>query len=208
MKPISFTALIVCLPFISFAQSASDNINNEWNGSAVSYFYFVPGEKIPPTLTGFTDHKSLHLEARYNYEDINSFSAFAGWNFEKQFGKLNVTATPMAGVVVGHSNGILPGFEVTASYSFLNFYSENEYMLSFKGKDNYFFYSWTELNALTIKNLKAGVLAQSLQWYKTKFDVQRGIYAEYSLGKFTFDFYYFNPFTGFDFAMAAVSFDF
>lgn len=204
MKPISFAVLIIHLPFISLAQSA----NNKWQSSAAVYYYFVPGEKIPPTLTAFTDNKSLHFETRYNYENKNSLSAFAGWNFDKQSGNLAITATPMAGIVIGNSNGILPGFEFTASYKFLNFYSENEYMLNLKGKDNNFFYSWTEINALIVKNIKAGVLAQSLRWYNTKFDVQRGIYAEYSLGKFTLDFYYFNPFTRFNFAMAAASLEF
>lgn len=196
------------LPLVMYAQPGNDTTKSKWSGSFAGYYYFIPDEKIPPTLTGFTDFKSLHLEARYNYEDKNSFSLFTGKNFERQYGKFDLVITPMAGVVVGHTNGILPGLEFSASYSVFNLYSENEYMLDFKGKENYFFYSWTELNAQLLKNLKAGVLAQSLRWYKTQFDVQRGVYAEYSLGQFTFDVYYFNPFTGFNFTMAAMSLEF
>ena len=208
MKPISFTTLIAWFPFIAYSQTGNDSSGNNWSGELSAYFYFIKGDKIPPTFSGIADHGSLHLEARYNYEDKNSLSVFAGYNVEKEFGKFDVTLTPMAGMVVGHSNGILPGLEFNISYSTFTLYSENEYMLDFKGKEDYFFYSWTQLSTQTFKNVSAGVLAQSLRLYKTKFDVQRGIYAEYSKGKFTFDFYYFNMFTDYHFAMAAANFNF
>lgn len=208
MQPKFFAVILICSPVFTYTQSLNDSAQKNWSGSVEGYYYLIPGEKLPPTITGFADYKSLHLEARFNYEDINSLSVFAGWNFEKRYGKLDITATPITGLVIGRTNGILPGIEFSASYSIFNFYSENEYMLDFKGKDNYFFYSWTELNAQFSKNIAAGVLAQSLRWYKTKFDIQRGIYAEYNLGSFTFNVYYFNPFTSFNFTIAAASFTF
>ena len=207
MRAIFLISLFVC-PLFLLAQTADDSTGHAWSGSAAAYYYFIPGEKIPPTITACADHKSLHLESRYNYEDINSLSVFAGWNFEKQYNKLDITATPMAGVVVGHTNGVIPGLELTATYLWLTLYSENEYMLDFKGKENYFFYSWTQLSGRVFKNIQAGVLAQSLRWYQTKFDVQRGIYAEYSTGNFTFDVYHFNPFTDFNFTIISASFGF
>lgn len=204
----SVAAILLSIPAFSHAQSINDSLKNNWSGSAATYFYFIPGEKIPPTVTAFADTKSLHLEMRYNYEDKNSLSFFAGRNFEKQYKKLDITITPIAGMVVGHTNGIIPGLELNASYTFLNLYSENEYMLDFTGKENYFFYSWTELNATIFENVKAGLLAQSLRWYNTKFDIQRGLYAEYSFNSFTINVYYFNPFSSAYFAMAALSIDF
>ncbi len=208
MKPISLTALILCISFVVRAQSAEDSVDNKWSGSLAGYYYFIPGDKIPPTITGCTNHKSLHLESRYNYEDINSLSVFAGYNFEKQYGKLDVTITPMAGILVGHTKGVLPALELNASWCFITLYSENEYMLDFKGKKNYFFYSWSQLSAQTFKNISAGVLAQSLRWYQTKFAIQRGIYIEYNLKNFTLGLYYFNPFTAFNFTIISASFAF
>ncbi len=206
MRVIFLISLFACSSYLLHAQSDDDSSGNAWSGSAAVYYYFIPGEKVPPTLTVYADHKSLHIESRYNYEDMHSVSAFAGWNIEKQFNKLNVTVTPMVGVVVGHTNGILPGLEFNASYSRFILYSENEYMLDFKGKENYFFYSWTEFNAQIFKNTRAGILAQSLRWYKTKFALQHGIYAEYNTGSFTFDIYYFNPFSNFSFTIVSASF--
>jgi len=208
MKPISFIALIACFPFNAYTQSNSDSAESNWSGSLAAYYYFIPGDKIPPTITGIADHHALHLESRYNYEDINSLSVFAGYNIEKELGGVDITATPMAGMVVGHTNGILPGLEFNISYKAFTLYSENEYMLDFKGKENYFFYSWTQLSVQVFKNVSTGVLAQSLRWYQTKFDVQRGLYAEYTTGKFTFDFYYFNPFTDYHFIIASANISF
>jgi hypothetical protein len=207
MRAIFLISLFVS-PLFLLAQTADGSTDNAWSGSAAAYYYFIPGDKIPPTITACADHKSLHLESRYNYEDINSLSVFTGWNFEKQYNKLDITATPMAGAVVGKTNGIIPGLEFTAAYSRFTLYSENEYMLDFKGRGNYFFYSWTQLSGQVFKNTQAGVLAQSLRWYQTKFDVQRGIYAEYNMGNFTFDIYHFNPFTNFNFTIISASFGF
>ncbi len=208
MRIIILISLFVCSSFLLHAQKAGDSAANKWSGAASVYYYFIPGEKIPPTITVLADHSSIHIESRYNYEDINSLSVFAGWNFEKQYNKLDISVTPMAGAVVGHTNGILPGLEFNASYKRFTLYSENEYMLDFKGRENYFFYSWTQLSAQTLKNIQVGVLAQSLRWYKTKFDIQRGIYAEYNIGSFTFDAYYFNLFTSSDFAIVSACFAF
>ena len=208
MRVIILISLFVCPSYLLHAQTADDSAAKKWSGSAAVYYYLIPGEKTPPTITVCADHKSLHIESRYNYEDINSLSAFAGWNFEKQYNKLDVSVTPMAGAVVGHTNGILPGLEFNASYKSFTLYSENEYVLDFRGREDYFFYSWTELSAQIFKNTQAGIVAQSLRWFKTKFNIQRGMYAEYNTGSFTFDAYYFNPFTNSDFAIVSASFAF
>ncbi len=208
MRAIFLISLLIGPTFLLHAQTADDSVGNAWSGSVDAYYYFIPDEKIPPTITVCADYKSLHLESRYNYEDLHSVSLFAGWNFEKQYKKLNITATPMAGVVTGHTNGIIPGLEITATYSRFTLYSENEFMLDFKGRENYFFYSWTQFSGEIFKNTQAGVLAQSLRWYQTKFNVQRGIYAEYNTGKFTFDIYHFNPLTNFNFTIVSASFEF
>lgn len=208
MRIIILISLFVCSSFLLHAQAAGDSADNKWSGSAAVYYYFIPGEKTPPTITASASHKSLYIESRYNYEDINSLSAFAGWNMEKQYNKLDISVTPMAGAVVGHTNGIVPGLEFNATYTRFTLYSENEYVLNFKGKEDYFFYSWTQLSRQIFKNIQAGVLAQSLRWFKTKFDIQRGVYAEYNVGSFTFDAYYFNLFTNSEFVIVSANFDF
>jgi hypothetical protein len=114
----------------------------------------------------------------------------------------------MAGIAVGNTNGVLPGFECSAAYAKLSLYSENEYLFDFKGKENNFFYSWTQLGDTVIKNVQVGVAEESIRLYKTKFAVQKGLYIEYNLGKFLFDVYHFNPFSKYNYTVASVSFNF
>ena len=52
-----------------------------WSFSASAYTYIVPDcrEYVQPTFTA--DRGWLHLEARYNYESLETGSAWIGYNF-------------------------------------------------------------------------------------------------------------------------------
>jgi hypothetical protein len=52
-----------------------------WSFSASAYTYFVPDDRdfVQPTFTA--DRGWLHLEARYNYEALDTGSAWVGYNF-------------------------------------------------------------------------------------------------------------------------------
>ena len=52
-----------------------------WSLSASAYGYLVPDsdDYVQPTITA--DRGRLHLEARYNYEDLDTGSAWIGYNF-------------------------------------------------------------------------------------------------------------------------------
>ena len=168
-------------------------------------------KSIAPTISGYSDNDSLHLhlEMRFDYEDFYTVSVFAGYKWENDTAaNIQITAIPMAGIATGRTNGFLPGLELNIAYKSYTLYSENEYMLNFQGYKNDYFYSWTQFNRDVLKNVKAGVLAQSLRWYKTNFAIQRGIYAEYNKSLFTFDIYYFNLFTSSHFMMASASINF
>jgi hypothetical protein len=78
-----------------------------WSFSASAYAYFVPDsrEYVQPTFTA--DRDWLHLEARYNYENIETGSAWVGYNFSGGK-KLEWELTPMLGGVFGNTTGIVP----------------------------------------------------------------------------------------------------
>lgn len=199
--------LIAASPFISTAQKTEDVTEKKWTGNLEADYYFLPEYKLHPTIIGYAENKALHFEARYNYEDNNTASVNIGRTWSKD-GDFSFSITPMAGVAFGKSDGVLPGYECEATYSKIYFYSEGEYLLDFKGKGNYFFYSWTQLGANIFKNLQAGAITESLRWYQTKLAVQKGVYAEYATGRFLFDFYYFNPFSKYTYVVCSVSFEF
>ena len=188
----------------SFAQKDS---LSDWSFSITSFFYFVPHDVNSVSLIGYADYKNWHLEGRYNYEDRNTASLFAGWRFETGK-KFQFSATPMLGIVVGNTDGFAPALELEASYWKLGYYSETEYVIDFSGKQNNFLYVWGELFIKPIETLNVGLSYQKTRLYQTEFDVQLGMLVKYSFGRWTPQIYYFNPFTENDFLIFALSFDF
>src|SRR6185295_12968670 len=83
------------------------------------------------------DHGHLHLEARYNYEDLDTASAFIGYNFS--FGQeLTLDITPKIGLVAGRTEGIAPGYHATLAWKRLDLYVDGEYLFDTEDQsDNY-----------------------------------------------------------------------
>ena len=201
--------LILCFsPFILFAQqNANDSSEAKWSFSTSGYYYFLPDDDNSLTLIGSADHKALHFEARYNYEDRETGSVFAGWRFDAG-NEFKFGATPMMGIAFGNTNGFLPALELDATYEVFSFYSESEYIIDFAGKENNFFYTWSELAVSPFNFLRTGISAQRTRLYQTDHDVQRGIFAEYSFRKLSAGVHYFNPFLKDDFIIVSLSINF
>ena len=170
----------------------SDSIPAEWSFEADAFYYIMPDEDNTTTLIGTADHKALHVEARYNYEDKNTFSLFGGYNFETGK-KLVLDLTPMAGFAAGNINGIIPGLEISLTWGIFDYYSESEYIFDFEGKENDYFYTWAELGISPFDNLRAGGVATRTLLYQSDLEFQRGIFVQYSFWKMKAMVYYFNP---------------
>src|SRR5687767_10575684 len=81
---------------------------NGWTFSLSAYTYIVPDDReyVQPTLR--VDRGWLHLEARYNYEDLDTASVWLGYNWS--IGEaVTLDLTPMIGGVFGDTNGVAPG---------------------------------------------------------------------------------------------------
>jgi hypothetical protein len=151
-----------------------DESANRWSVSAAAYTYFVPDDRnyIQPTMTA--DRDRLHLEARYNYEDLHTVSAWAGYNFNVGE-KLALEFTPMIGGLFGQTRGIAPGYKLSLAYGRLDLYSESEYVLDADDSSENFFYTWSELALSPTDWLRGGLVAQRTKAYETDLDIQRGL---------------------------------
>jgi hypothetical protein len=173
-------AALLLLPLAASAQEAAApppaaEEKTGWEFNASVYGYFVPDEKDygQPTVTA--DRGALHLEARYNYEGIDTGSAWVGWNFG--FGKtLRFDATVMAGGVFGDTKGVAPGFHLTISLGRFELYSEGEYVVDVEDSSNNYFYNWTQLGFSVCDWLSVGFVEQRTRAYQTDLDVQRGLF--------------------------------
>lgn len=136
------------------------------------------------------DRGSLHLEARYQWEDWRTASVWAGYNFGFG-GALHVDLTPMAGGVFGNINGIAPGCLVQAEWKRLSFYSSSEQFIDVDDNTAGFTYTWNEL-AVDLDHLLVGIVAQRTRTFESPLDLQRGLLLMREQGDLTFGMYLFN----------------
>jgi len=150
-----------------------------WSFSASVYTYFVPDDDdyAQPTVT--IDRGWLHLEARYNYEDLETGSAWVGYNLGGGE-KLAWELTPMVGGVFGNTTGIAPGYKGSLGWWKLELYSEGEYVFDTDDSSDSFFYNWSELTLAPLDWFRFGLVTQRTRAYETDRDIQRGLLLGFS----------------------------
>jgi hypothetical protein len=149
-------------------------ITDAWTFSAAAMGYFVPDapDYAQPTITA--DRGWLHLEARYNYEALETGSAWAGYNL----GGGEILAweiTPMVGGVFGDTTGLAPGYKGALSWWRLELYSEGEYVVDLEDSSGHFFYSWSELTFSPVDGFHFGLVTQRTRVYEAEREIQRGL---------------------------------
>jgi len=172
MKKILLVAILSVL-LCGFSLAQETGAEKQWNFGADANMYFFPGEFI--LLPVFrADKNKLHLEARYNYEDLETFSGWIGYNFTGGK-KIEYAITPMLGGVVGLSNGIAPGLEFTFTYKSFEWYAESEYLFETESNENNFYYMWSDITYSPKDWLWFGISGQRTRLYQTDLDIQRGL---------------------------------
>jgi len=185
---------IIVFPFLfeySFSQQSDSSLADSWSFSGKGNLYFLSDDFfVNPTATA--DLNCLHLEGRYNYEDLHTGSIFAGYQFTRG-NDLALSGTPILGAVFGNSNGIAPGLELELTYEGFGFYTEAEYLFGFSGEGESFFYAWSELTYSPVDWFWFGVVGQRTHLFQTDVDIQRGILLGLNRSSFSISGYFFNP---------------
>ena len=197
VRSLAFLAIAMALTAIDAlahakAAFAEEPSGKTWAFSASAYTYFVPDSRnyVQPTVTA--DRRWLHLEARCNYEGMDTGSAWGGYNFHVGE-RLSLDFTPMLGGVFGRTTGIAPGYRGTLSWWKLELYSEGEYVFDTGDRSASFFYSWSELSLSPAEWFRLGVAAQRTRAYESDRDVQRGFLVGFSYEPVDLAAYVFNP---------------
>jgi hypothetical protein len=164
---IGFCAVFI-LPIVVYGQE-----DNSWEFNTTANLYILSDNTyLNPVVSADKNH--LHLEARYNYEDLNTGSVFAGYNFHAE-DSLEVSFTPIIGAIFGNSNGVAPGFLFELNYQKISISSEGEYFFSSDEKESNFFYSFSEIVYSPADWAWFGIAGQRTRAYKTDLEVQRGL---------------------------------
>ena len=148
-----------------------------WELSGSLFYSDPPGSEDRLTPIVYADRGPLHLEGRYNYEDLETASFFVGWTFEVGE-ELAAGITPMLGAVVGQTEGIAPGLELDVGWRRVAWYSESEYLFDLEDRDDDFFYAWSTLTYGLTDWLDAGLVAERSKLVDTDWSVQRGLALE------------------------------
>jgi hypothetical protein len=206
VRPVRLVLAALALTFAALPAAAQSSLlqapapatpqpsESGWSASAELALYVLPDEAnyLWPTVSA--DHDWLHLEARYNYEAKNTASFWAGVNFE--WGeRVSLAVTPMFGVVTGDTDGVAPGFLFTLGAGKFELYSEGELMLDSGGKEDSFYYSWTELSFTPVSWLSLGAAAQKTRAYQTARYIERGVLAGTAWKNMSLTGYVFEPFS-------------
>jgi hypothetical protein len=164
-----------------------------WAYSATGMYYFLPNQSDFLLAIATADRGQLHLEARYNYEALDTGSLFAGWKFSGGEA-LSWDLTPILGAVFGATQGIAPGFEASVAYGIADFYTEAEHLYDANAREDSYTYAWSELGLSPLDWLRFGLVGQRTRLYNSDRDIQRGGFAQLiGSHKLTLGLYVFNP---------------
>ncbi len=163
-----------------------------WSFSGAAATYILPDDAnyVQPTVTA--DRARLHLEARANYEDLDTGSVWAGVNFSGG-DAVSWELTPMIGGVFGRTSGVAPGYKGSIAWRALELYSEGEAMIDAGDSADSFFYNWSELTLAPVEGFRFGLVTQRTRAFQSDRDVQRGLLIGASIRRLDVTAYVFNP---------------
>jgi hypothetical protein len=174
------------------SHSSIEETEPTWSFSAAVYTYIPPDDSAYAQPTVTADRDWLHLEARYNYEALETGSIWVGYNFSGGE-KLAWELTPMLGGVFGDTTGVAPGYKGSLSWWKLELYSEGEYVFDTGDSSESFFYNWSELTLSPVDWFRFGLVTQRTKVYETDRDIQRGLLVGFTVSKVDLATYVFNP---------------
>jgi hypothetical protein len=178
-KTIAVVALALALAPAARGQEAAKDPGASTQKPAWQYALYLdgyaggdsPGYLVP---TVFADRAPLHLEARYNYEDLRTASLHLGYTFPFGGESAFVKVTPMIGAVFGNTRGIAPGAEVEARWGRLAFWLEAEFLIDTGTGENDYLYTWSELDLYLVPWLWIGGSVQRMKLEATPTEVDVG----------------------------------
>ena len=175
-----------------------------WELSASVFYSDPPGSDDRLTPIVYAERDALHLELRYNYEDLQTAAFFAGWTFEHG-DDVALALTPMLGAVAGDTDGIAPALELDLAWQRLSWYGESEYLFDLDDSDDDFFYSWSTLTYGLTDWVSAGMVIERSKLVDTGLSVQRGLALEFQKGSLGLSLYAYNLFdSGDSYAVVAL----
>ena len=205
MKKWFFFAILFSIRLVVYPQSA-DSLKT-WEASVVVDNSLITGIYLVGVAASF-DRKWLHTEIGFCEDDVNTFSTKAGYNFSGG-GKLQFRVTPLIGIMIGKSYGLLPGVSLALDYGKFAFTGSSSVIVySSSKRDESYIYGSYELDYAITDFLYAGISVSRTKLYHTKHDLDPGFGAGLTLAGFTLSGYIYNLMLDVPFYAVSLSYTF
>jgi len=192
VRPLVVATIVIILASDNALAQTKDADVRTWSLSASAYTFIVHDSRsyVQPTVAA--DRGWLHLEARENYEALDTGSEWLGINFSG--GKtLAWTATPIVGGMFGEATGIGLGLEASISWRKLELSIESEHVVDTGDLAASFFYNWSELTVTPVTWLRVGLATQRTRVHRSAQLIQPGAMAGLSFKHVNLTSYVFGP---------------
>jgi hypothetical protein len=165
--------------------------------AGVEQYYYVQGKEpvefVP--IVSFETGNNWYAEARYNYEDKNTFSLYGGRKFSGEYKRLMYSLTPIVGVVTGDFQGGSAGVNTTVELKKLFFSSQSQYTFSTHNPMDDFFFSWSEAGYEIASWFYLGLSVQHTQMLHANTALfEHGAVIGFEFGRWSIPIYSFNTF--------------
>ena len=183
-------ALVASLGAASAAVAAEPAKVWEFSAALTGYDAADSPDYWNPTITA--DYGRLHLEAQYQYEALDTCSAWIGVSFSA--GKSwKFQARLLAGAIFGTLEGVAPRVDLSLTRAWFEATTSCEYVFDTENRHEDFFYSWTEIAGYPTDWFRVGVAAQRTRVYETDVVVQRGPFVGFTIHAWDISAYAFDP---------------
>ena|SRR5687767_854120 len=159
------------------------------------YYYLQNNSTISAgPIAHIQSNNKWYAEVRYNYEELRTFSFYAGKKFSRE-NRFSYSVIPMAGGVVGRFNGASVGLHLDMDFEGLFLSSESQYTFSTQHKLDNFYFNWAELGYQPCGWLYAGAAMQHTYLFDemTQNNIDLGMVIGFTFGNWTIPVYGFNP---------------
>jgi hypothetical protein len=158
-------------------------------------YYYLQRKATPimVPIVHFQNRQNWYGEVRYNYEEKNSFSAYAGKHFFRKSELLEYSLTPIIGGVMGQFKGGSIGFNASVEYDDFFFDAQTQLTCSINSDNTNFYFGWYDLGYSPIDWLWFGWSLQHTLYGQVENNItESGIMVGFKAGKWTFPIYTFN----------------
>jgi hypothetical protein len=204
VQSLALASALVGLAFFALPASAQDPVpaptlepgaggeELSWSTSIELYAFDPPEDDAYLSPIARFGHGAWRFEARYQYEDLDTGSLFAGRAFS--FGEtMTLELVPLLGLVAGDTDGVAPAIEAEIAWRAFSWSSESEYVIDLDDRDDSFFLSWNEIAYSPAEWISVGFVGNRSRVYEQDLEVDRGLLVGVSGGSFGFTVYWFNP---------------